>query len=70
MTRGQGGVGEIVHDIHVSDESTLPGRLNTGKTYILHVEGDREIKVRREMTIEDFAKQNGGNYLVVTVRKI
>lgn len=34
---------------------------------IVYVEGDQSINVDGKMTIEEFAKQNPGNYLVVTV---
>jgi hypothetical protein len=46
----------------------LPGSLNSGKQYIAFVEGDREFTVDREMGLEEFARKNKGNYLVITVQ--
>jgi hypothetical protein len=67
QTRGEGGIGEIVQNISVIEKQTFPGRLWTGRKYLLHVEGDRKFEARRDMTVEDFAKANAGNFFVVAV---
>jgi hypothetical protein len=46
----------------------LPGKLKTGKQHIVFVEGDSEFTVDREMALEEFAKKNKGNYVVIAVQ--
>jgi hypothetical protein len=57
----------IKHDIAVVAKQTLPGTITPGRPHIVYVEGDRQIVVDGKMTVEQFAKANPGNYLVVTV---
>jgi len=60
--------------LHIVDVPAAPGR-RAGRSFtpssipprIVYVEGDQKINVDGKMTIEEFAKQNPGNYLVVTV---
>jgi len=52
----------------VVSAQVLPGRLDAGKEYIVYVEGDQKFTVDRETSLEDFAKINAGNYLVVSVK--
>lgn len=47
--------------------TALPGKIVAGKEYIVYVEGDTTFSVDREMTVEEFAKTNKGNYLLVMV---
>ncbi len=67
QTRGEGGIGEIIQNISVVEKQTFPGRLWFGRKYILYVEGDRKFEARRDMTVEDFAKANAGDFFVVAV---
>lgn len=67
QSRGEGGMREMVHTIETIEKKTFPGRLSSGRKYILYVEGDRNFEVRRDMSVEEFAKANAGNFLVVVV---
>ncbi len=53
--------------INVVAKQTLPGTITPGRPRIVYVEGDRQIVVDASMTVEEFAKANPANYLVVTV---
>jgi len=53
--------------LNIVAKETLPGTITSGRSRIVYVEGDRAINVDGSMTVEDFAKANPGNYLVVTV---
>jgi hypothetical protein len=68
QSTGSGHGSEVAHDIQFVEKKTLPGRLTPGKTYILHVEGDRKFEVRRDMSFEEFTMANAGNFLVVVVK--
>jgi hypothetical protein len=70
-SRGSGQVGDDngpLYNVMLRTKKTLPGRLRSGKKYILYVEGDRECEVSREMSLEDFAAKNNGNYFVVAAQ--
>lgn len=54
--------------IKVVAAKTLPGKLARGRDFILHVEGDRPFNVSSDMSVDDFAKTNNGNFLVVVVK--
>ncbi len=56
----------VMHNINVVATETLPGRITPGRPYIVYVEGDQKIVVHDKMTVEEFAKQNPGNDIVVT----
>ena len=45
-----------------------PGRIGPARPHIIYVEGDRPIVLNAGMSIQDFAKKNPGNYLVVVVK--
>jgi hypothetical protein len=68
QTRGQGGIGEIIRNFPVTEKQTFPGRIEAGKRIVLHVEGDRQFSVNREMSVETFARQNEGNFLVIVIQ--
>jgi hypothetical protein len=55
------------YKLNVVATKTLPGTITPGRPHIVYVEGDRQIVVDGKMTVEEFAKANPGNYLVVTV---
>jgi hypothetical protein len=57
----------MTHNINVVDKQTLPGKITPGRPHIVYVEGDQAIVVDGSMSVEEFAKANPGNYLVVTV---
>jgi hypothetical protein len=58
---------EVTHNINVVAKQTLPGTITPGRPHIVYVEGDQAINVDGKMTVDEFAKANPGNYLVVTV---
>ena len=70
-SRGSGQVGDDngpLYNFMLRTKQTLPGKLRSGKKYILYVEGDRDCEVSREMSLEDFAAKNHGNYFVVVAQ--
>ncbi len=62
--RGGGDDGPV-HNFTTLAKRVFPGKLSSGLKYILYVEGDREFNATREMSLEEFAAMNGGNYFVV-----
>jgi len=48
-------------------KQTLPGTIIPDRPHIVYVEGDQQINVDGKMTVEEFAKANPGNYIVVAV---
>jgi hypothetical protein len=59
---------DVQHNIRVVARKTIPDKITPGRRHIVYVEGDtEEITADGSMTVEDFAKANPGNYLVVTV---
>ncbi len=68
--RCAGGYTEIVHDgIAGRFRRTFSGKLRPGRTYLLHVEGDREFIAGHKTSVEEFARTNDGNFLLVTVTR-
>lgn len=67
-----GGAGGFTpeHDIDAVATQTFSGKLEAGREYLLHVEGDRPFDARREMSVEEFAESNPGNFVVVVVTLI
>jgi len=59
--------GELEHDIEISARKTFLGWVPPGKTRIVYVEGDSAPVVTADMTLDEFAAKNSGNYVVVTV---
>ncbi len=57
----------IIHDFKTVAKQTVPGTITPGRPHIVYVEGDQWIVVDGSMTVEEFAKANPGDYLVVTV---
>jgi len=55
------------HNIKTVAKQTIPGTITPGRPHIVYVEGERQIVVDDKMTLDEFAKANPGNYLVVTV---
>ncbi|HEV3006408.1 MAG TPA: hypothetical protein VGX78_18195 [Pirellulales bacterium] len=66
-TKGTVVFSQTTHDIAVVATKTLPGTVTPGRPHIVYVEGDQKINFDGAMTVEEFAKANPGNYLVVTV---
>lgn len=64
-SRGGGRGGEMTHNVVASATTFLPGRFTSGTKRIVYVEGDNGFNVSSDMTVEEFASQNKGNYLVV-----
>jgi hypothetical protein len=65
--RGGGDGTESEQIENVVARKTLPGELKFNRPYILHVEGNREFEVRREMSIDEFASSNPGKFIVAVV---
>jgi hypothetical protein len=57
----------MTHNIAAVAKQSVPGTITPGRPHIVYVEGDRQLVVDGSMTLEEFAKANPGNYLVVTV---
>ena len=67
QSRG-GGRGRVrVNDVQSDATETLPGQLTSGTKRIVYVEGDKGFNVDHTMTVEHFAQENSGNYLVIEV---
>lgn len=66
-SRGGGVSGPYTNDVRPLFTRLEPGKLTPGEKRILYVEGDREITLASGMTLDEFARQNRGNYLVVEV---
>lgn len=64
-SRGGGRGGEVTHDVVASAARLLPGRFASGTKRIVYVEGDSGFNAGPAMSVEEFAGQNKGNYLVV-----
>jgi hypothetical protein len=67
-TRGGGRGADVIHHVSSLEQETFPGTLWSGRTYLLHVEGDRPFEANRSMTVEQFSEANDGQFLVVTVK--
>ena len=65
LTRGGGGIGEIKHKIRRLFSETYNGPILPNQVLLTYVSGDTEFKLESTTTIEEFAAQNNGNYLVV-----
>ena len=57
------------HRFEAKFQQVFTGDLNVGKPRLLYAEGDRKFVARPDMTVEEFAKTNDGNFLVVTVTR-
>jgi hypothetical protein len=60
-------VRSIEHHFTTVAKQNVPGTITPGRPHIVYVEGDRQIVVDGSMSVEEFAKMNPGNYLLVTV---
>jgi len=67
-SRGGGGSAETIWPFETKCARILEGPLHKGRAEIIYVEGDRECIVDRGMSIDDFAKTNPGNHVVVVVQ--
>ena len=65
LTRGGGGIGEIEHRIRRTFSKTYNGTITPNQNLLTYVSGDTDFKLEPTSTIEEFAAQNNGNYLVV-----
>ena len=54
-----------VHDFPAKPRHVALGRMNRGQMRIFYVEGDSDAKFTPEMSIQEFATVNSGNYVVV-----
>lgn len=65
QTRGGGGIGYAEHDIDCAFTESYNGTMSHGQNLIVYVTGDTEFDFDPNTSIEDFAKANTGEYLVV-----
>jgi hypothetical protein len=66
-SRGGGGKSEIPTSVTPTHSFFTSGRLLSGQSRILYVEGDSQFQLTTGMTVETFAQANKGNYYVVVV---
>jgi len=64
---GGGGRDSLIHNHQMTKTQLFDGRLRGGRTYLLYIEGDTSFVATRDMTIDEFAKKNNGNFFVVTI---
>jgi hypothetical protein len=65
QSRGGGSSSDILNDVVPISTITLPGRLSSGKRRIVYLAGDPGFKLDTSMSVQQFADENLGNYLVV-----
>lgn len=58
----------VLRTFKTTTKKLQPGKIGPGRPHIIYVEGDRPIVLNADMSIQDFAKKNPGNYLVVVVQ--
>jgi len=68
QTRGVGSGGETPHSVKAAISRAIPGKITPGREYVVYIEGDREPAVNRNATLDTFARDNNGDYLVVTLQ--
>jgi len=66
-TRGGGNGSDLPNTVNVTLSLAMPGRILPGANHIVYVEGDREPVVDQVMSVDEFARKNAGDYLVVTL---
>ncbi len=64
-TSGTAAPGDMICPLEAKFTRLLEGPLARGAEQIIYVEGDRECSVDRQMSIDEFARTNAGNHLVV-----
>ncbi len=67
-SRGGGSNSELPNTVNVTSSLALPGRVLPGASHIVYVEGDGEPVIDQAMSVNEFARKNAGNYLVVTLQ--
>jgi hypothetical protein len=67
-TRGGGRAGNDRHRVQQKFSQTFARSVVPGREYIVYAEGEKEPTMSDVVTVNDFAQQNDGNYLVVTVQ--
>lgn len=67
QSRGGGSNSEIINNVDPIQAMILPGRITSGTKRILYIEGDPGITVDQTTTVEHFAEENKGDYLVVEI---
>jgi hypothetical protein len=68
QSRGGGRGGNDRHNVQQKFSTTFARSVVPSGEYIVYVEGEKEPMMSDAMTVNDFAQQNNGNYLVVTVQ--
>jgi len=68
QSRGGGSAGGIPHNVKPVICRAIPGKITPGREYVAYVEGEREPVLNPSATLDDFAKDNKGDYLVVTLQ--
>jgi hypothetical protein len=67
-TRSGGASIPVPHHVKSQFHKGLPGWVPRFRERLVYVEGEQPINATASMTVEDFAKANRGNYLVVTMQ--
>ena len=65
---GTGGGAPLHNDFDVRNSLILPGRLPYWGERIVYIEGDTAPYVWKSMSLDEFAKLNSGNHVVITMR--
>jgi hypothetical protein len=68
QSRGGGSGSGVPITVSVTSSLAVPGRILPGANHIVYVEGDRDPVVDQAMSVDEFARKNAGNYLVVTLQ--
>ena len=64
-TRGGGGSGYLENNVDKKFTKTYNGTMTPGNDLIVYVAGSKQFDLEPNQTIEDFAKTNSGEYLVI-----
>lgn len=67
QSRGGGGSSEIPTSVTPTHSQFTGGRLLSGQSRILYIEGDSRFQLSSDMTVEAFAQANNGSFYVVVV---
>ena len=44
------------------------GSMKPGRAYLIYAEGDAQVQLDPDLSIEEFAKKHSGNYFVITAQ--
>jgi len=67
-SRGTGGDSAVAVSIPNTYRDSFVGSMTPGRRYLIYIEGDSQVQLNPNLTIEEFAKKHSGNYLVVAAQ--